>query len=239
MEWNRTHPFREITVPDDDYTLMCMADSHLGGTVNLDTFVNRSRALNASAMVMAGDMVSGHEEDYELFQQHMPPQDSLPWFVIAGNHELYFDGWEQFYSRFGSSTYLFTVRTGEVSDLFICLDSGGGTHGKEQLDWLEDILKDLRPRYRYCIVFSHVNMFRPRHTGSTNPLVEELHVLLELFTVNRVDMVINGHDHKKNAQVFGSTTYIILDALMDGLSYAGYLQLYLSNDGIDYRFVNL
>ena len=30
---------------------------------------------------------------------------------MAGNHDLFYDGWKEFYSRFGSSTYLFTVKT--------------------------------------------------------------------------------------------------------------------------------
>jgi hypothetical protein len=239
MQWNRLHPFREISVPSDDYFILVMGDSHVGGTGNLDTFITRGRILHATALVMVGDMTTGHAEDYEVFQQHLPPQDTIPTFLLVGNHELYYNGWEQFYSRFGSSTYLFTIKTPEATDLYICLDSGGGTLGSEQLDWLKGILAELRPGYRRCMVFTHNNLFRPRHTISTNPPVEELHVLIELFTIHRVDMVINGHDHKKAVQFFGNTTYIIMDALKDGLSYAGYLQLHVSNGRVDYTFINL
>jgi hypothetical protein len=239
MEWNRMHPFREISVPSDDYFILSMGDSHSGGTENLDTFINRGRILKATALVMVGDLTTGHAEDYAVFQQHLPPQDTIPSFLLVGNHELYFDGWEQFYSRFGSSTYLFTIKTPAATDLYICLDSGGGTLGSEQMDWLKGILADLRPDYRHCVVFTHNNLFRPRHTVSTNPPVEELHVLVELFTIHRVDLVITGHDHKKDVQWFGNTAYITMDALMDGLSYAGYLQLHFNNGQVDYTFINL
>ena len=39
MEWNAMHPFREIVVPADDYHILSMGDSHVGGTLNLDTMI--------------------------------------------------------------------------------------------------------------------------------------------------------------------------------------------------------
>ena len=74
-------------------------------------------------------------------------------------------------------------------------------------------------------MFTHNNFFRTRHTDSTNPLVEEIDVLVELFTRYNVNMVITGHDHKKDAEVFGKTTYIVMDALKDGQSNAGFFRL--------------
>ena len=239
MEWNASHPFREIIVPSDNYSILSMGDSHVGSTTNLDIFINNAKAINASAVVMVGDITTGLAEDYEIFQQHIPNQDSLPSFPIIGNHDLYFNGWDQFYSRFGSSTYLFTIKTNEATDLFICLDTGGGTLGNKQLDWLKDKLQTLRPDYRHCIVFTHNNFFRFRHTSSTNPLVEELQVLLDLFAKYHVNMVITGHDHEYNVQLFGNTTYIVMDALKDGQSNSGYLQLIIENGNIEYNFVNL
>ena len=239
MEWNAQHPYREIIVPSDDYYILTMSDSHIGGTKNLDVFLTDAKNINSSAVVMVGDLTTGHAEDYTLFQQHIPIQDTLTSFQITGNHDLYFDGWEQFFSRFGSSTYIFTIKTSEATDLFICLDTGGGTIGNNQLDWLKEILQNTRPNYRRCIVLTHNNLFRFRHTASTNPLVEELHVLIELFTKHEVDMVITGHDHKKSADKFGNTTYIVMDALLDGFSNPGYFKLNVKNGTIEYKFVNL
>jgi len=238
MDWNAVHPFREITVPFDDYFILSMSDSHVGETTNLDSFVNIGKTTNASALVMVGDLTTGHTQDYAEFQQHIPNQDSLPSFLMVGNHDLYFDGWNQFFSRFGSSTYLFTISTPVATDLYICLDTGGGTLGNKQLDWLKDILQTERPNYRRCIVFTHNNLFRFRHTFSTNPLIEELHVLIILFTKHKVDMVITGHDHQQYAKLFGNTTHIVMDALMDGLSNSGYFQLNVKNGNLEYEFLN-
>lgn len=239
MEWNAQHPSREIVVLSDDYLILSMSDSHVGGTNNLDIFFNDAKTTKASAVVMVGDLTTGHAADYDVFQQHIPNRDSLTSFLIAGNHDLYFNGWNQFYSRFGSSTYIFTIKTPAAKDLFICLDSGGGTLGSKQLDWLKDILQTKRTDYRRCILFTHNNLFRFRRTASTNPLVEELHVLMELFTKNHVDMVVTGHDHVQNANLFGNTTHIVMDALKDGSSHSGYFQLNVKNGNIEYKFVNL
>jgi hypothetical protein len=238
IDWNNTHPYREITVQSDDYLILSMGDSHVGGTDNLDSFCHLAIARNAAAVVMAGDLTTGHSKDWDTFEQHLPLQDSLPSFLIAGNHDLFFNGWKEFHSRFGSSSYLFTIKTPMATDLFICLETAGGTLGDDQIDWLINILETKRSGYRHCIVFTHNNLFRPRHTDSTNPPVEELQVLLGLFTKHNVEMVITGHDHKHDAAVFGITAYIIMDALEDGLSNAGYFQIRVRNSNIDYVFEN-
>jgi predicted phosphodiesterase len=239
MDWNGKHPYREIIVPADDYFILSMADSHVGGTNNLDNFFNIAKTTNATAVVMVGDLTTGHLKDFTVFEHHLPPQDSLSSFLIVGNHDLYFNGWEEFFARFGSSSYLFTVKTPVASDLFICLDTGGGTLGDKQLEWLINILQTSRPNYRRCMVFTHTNLFRTRHDLNTIPLVEELRILLDLFTKHRVDMVITGHGHERDVNLFGITTYITMDALEDGLSNAGYFQIRVRNGNIEYKFENI
>lgn len=239
MDWNNNHPYREIIVKGNDYMLLAMGDSHVGGTNNLDSFIKIAKTKKVAAAVMAGDLTSGQEKDYKVFEQHLPPQDSLFTFLVAGNHDLFSNGWKEYYSMFGSSSYLFTIETPTAADLFICLETGGGTLGTRQLDWLTNLLKAKRPGYRNCVVITHNNILRTRHTDSTNPPVEETEVLLELFTKYHVDMAITGHDHKQDATVFGITKYIIMDTLKDGESNAGYLQIRVKNGTIGYEFENL
>jgi predicted phosphodiesterase len=238
MDWNNTHSYREIIVPDNDYMILSMGDSHVGGTNNLDNFFNTARMKKVAAVVMAGDLTTGQKNDYNMFEKHLPPQDSLVSFSVAGNHDLFSGGWNEYYSRFGSSSYYFTIKTPHTADLFICLETGGGTLGTRQLEWLTNLLRTARTGYRHCIVFTHNNILRPRHTDSTNPLVEETGALLNLFAEYQVDMVITGHDHKQDATIFGITTYIIMDALKDGESNAGYFQIRVENGNIGYEFEN-
>jgi predicted phosphodiesterase len=239
MKWNSKHPYNQVVVPSYDYSILAMADSHVGGTNNLDSFLVIAKTKKAAAVIMSGDLTTGHAKDYIVFEQQLPAQDTLPIFLEPGNHDLEFGGWNEFFTRFGSSCYLFTIKTLTASDLFICLDTGGGTLGEKQLDWLTDVLQTMRSNYRNCIVVTHNNLFRFRLAETTNPPIEELQTLIGLFTKHHVDMVITGHDHKQDAIKFGVTTYIVMDPLKDGESNAGYFQVIVKNGNISYKFERL
>ncbi len=238
-EWNNQKGYSEINIPNPSYTINVMGDSHVGGTKNLDKFFKCARKENVTAVVMAGDLTSGRKEDYKVFSEHLPPGDSLKYFAVVGNHDLYFDGWEQFYSIFGSSSYFFVVNTPNKSDLFICLDTGGGTLGNKQLAWFKKLLQNSRGNYRFCVVFTHSNLICMRATTSTEPMEEEIQVLLDLFLRHNVNMVVTGHDHNRNISILGNTTNIIIDALMDGNDNASYLKLSIKEEKIEYCFVKL
>ncbi len=237
--WNQTHGFKTLTATTENYQILVAGDSHVGGTDNLNILLSESKKQGNLAFVIVGDIVTGQKEDYLVFKNTLPDFADSPHFLMVGNHDLYFDGWKTFYEYFGSSTYYFTVQTPQHKDIFICLDSGGGTLGGKQLDWLKDVLKNERGNYRNCVIFSHVNFFRDRHTSSTNPLVSELEVLLPLFAQNRVNMVIMGHDHVRAADQLGYTTYLTMDALKDGVPNASFVQLKVSEEGMSYEFKDL
>jgi 3',5'-cyclic AMP phosphodiesterase CpdA len=234
--WMDLAPDVVIEVPEDNYQLYSMGDSHVGGTQNLDALLGRASEAKAAAVVMVGDLTTGHAEDFDILLQHLPFPDALPTFLMVGNHDLYFDGWDAFHSRFGPSTYLFFVKTPVATDLYICLDTGGATLGRKQLDWLEEVLEKSRASYRRCVIFTHNNLFRFRRTASTNPNVEELVVLLDLFSRHQVDMVVTAHDHEHFAQQFGFTTHIVMDALKDGLDNAGYCLIEIKEGELSYNF---
>jgi hypothetical protein len=231
--------FQNITVSSDSYEIYVMGDSHLGETDNFDAFVSTAISNNASGAILVGDITSGNEKDYKLLKQHLPLANALNIFPIAGNHDLYFDGWQHFKELFGSTSYYFTVQTPVASDLFICLDSGSGTLGSKQLAWLEATLKNERPKYRYCSVYTHNNLFRIRHTTSTNPNMEEIQAIIELTLEHNVDMVVTAHDHFKNERQLGNTRHITMDALLDGFSDAGYSIVSVDTGKLKHKFINL
>lgn len=236
MEWNGKHPYRVITTLDTNYRIFLLGDSHIGPVKYFNLFVNDALQSNALALMMLGDITTGNSKDYNTLEQNIPDSNSIASFLLVGNHDLYFNGWKEFYARFGSSTYYFTVKTPNDSDLYICLDSGSGTLGSKQINWLKNVLKQ-RTRFRNCIVCTHCNFFRSRHTGSTNLVVEELQLLMDLFQTYNVNLVIAGHDHKKSVEILENTTYITLDALLDGYYQAGYLQLHINGLHTDYKFI--
>lgn len=239
LEWNDMHPARKVVVSGTEYSLLVAADSHLDGTVNLDTLIARAQLPNNAGFVMVGDLTTGRKESYNAFIQELYLKNKVPAFLMVGNHDLFFDGWDTFYNYFGSSTYAFRVKSNDTTDLYICLDSGSGTIGSKQLEWLKNLLEKERTTVRYCILFSHVNFFREHRTTSTNPLVDEIHVLMDLCYSHSIDMVIMGHDHRRSVESFGKTRFITLDALLDGFKEASYLKLEIKENGLEYAFIDL
>lgn len=238
MAWNDTHPVIEVVTTEDNYSLLVASDNHIGGTEKFEVLASTLEASEALGLVLVGDIVSGKLEDYDKYKELIAPV-TKPIFSMIGNHDLYFDGWKTYYEYFGSSVYYFTVKTNTHSDLYICLDSGNATLGDGQLAWLEKLLSTQRQNYRYCTVFGHTNILRTRRTTSANPLIEEVTYLIDLFAKNNVDIVINGHDHVRDVEEFGNTTYIITDALKDDNPTSSYLILSADKNKIAYNFVEL
>ena len=125
--------------------------------------------------IHAGDMVNESGEagfcmtlkalDYNADTQ----AENDPCFLVIGNHDVYFDCADYFKQYFHTSTYTVTVKTVSGNkDLFIFLDSGNGTHGERQLEWLEEQLSH-RDDYRHCFVISHNWLFRTSYNYTTTP----------------------------------------------------------------------
>lgn len=228
---------RETTVAGDVYTVLVGSDSHVGPIVNLQRFIEAAVEDDVALIAIAGDLCTGQEEDYAVADAVLAEAGDMEVCVVPGNHDLYFGGWHSFYGYFGRSAYTFAVHTPDTSDLYIFLDTGGGTVGSKQMDWLKTMLEQARGNHRHAVVITHVNFFRNRFTGSTNILNEELLVLLDLFAQHAVSLVIQGHDHIRYTEVFGNTTYITLDAMKDENPDASYLELTATEAGVDFRFV--
>lgn len=239
VSWNDQHPLSALTSAEEEYEFYAVSDIHVGETTNLGLFLEQALLNQPKAVFMAGDLTTGHSEDYQRLYAALPPQDSLLLFPMPGNHDLYFGGWKDFQLLFGSSVYSFSINTPQASDLYICLDNAGGTLGALQLDWLKKLLLYERPQYRYCILVNHNNWIRLRRMAATNPYVEELEALLDLCLKYQVDLVISGHDHVRHTAVFGNTRFITLDALSDSHPSPSYVIVSVSPDSINYSYRNL
>lgn len=239
MAWNAQNPQQNIVVNTDNYKLYIAADIHVGKTKNLEKFIAKGQTDQADALVFVGDIANGNDYDFENIASVLPDKQIMPWFMMAGNHELYFGGWKHYHKQFGSSSYYFAVETPAAKDLYICVDTGSGTVGSKQLAWLKNILENERAQYRRCVIFTHNNLFRIRRTGSTNPVVEELHVYADLFARHNVDYVITGHDHLRNVFKFGKTTHVTMDAMYDDFFAPSFFVLELKNAVLKHEFIAL
>jgi len=238
--WNQNNN-NHLKIDAIDYKFIVAGDSHIGGIENIKKMFEEANKSDYSFVAIVGDVTTGNADDYIVAKNTFDSLTVKPLFLIAGNHDLYYEGWENFYKYFGASSYIVEIETNNAIDLLIFLDTGSATLGKKQLEWLTDILENKRDNYRNCLLFSHVNFYRTKEhkTGSTNFLAEELIILMDLFYDNDVEFVFSGHDHNRYIIEFAHTQYITLDAIKDNFSKASYFVVENNNGEISYKFVDL
>lgn len=250
LDWNSQNPpFVFDSVPDH-YTFYSCSDSHVNDDPSrLAKYITTERNdAEAVFSILAGDLANeSGERPYILtdFVMRFNPAihaEADPCFPIIGNHDVYFDCAEFFKQYFHTSTYTVTVNTvSGFKDLFIFLDSGNGTHGRRQLDWLEEQLSH-RTDYRYCFVISHNWLFRTTYNYTTTPAAnlpeDEQYAFMDLMSRNAVDMVIMGHFHYRDTKTFAGVKYVMTDNLNDGKTVPSYLVVRCA-DEVSYEYREL
>ena len=247
LDWDNQNPPFVINNVPDNYTFYSCSDSHINDdNSRLAQYITKERNdLHAVFSILAGDLANeSGERPFILTDSAMmfDPAKHLkndPCFPIIGNHDVYFNCAEYYKQYFHTSTYTVTVNTrGGYKDLFIFLDSGNGTHGRRQLDWLEEQLSH-RTDYRYCFVISHNWLFRTTYNYTTTPAAnlpeEEQYAFMDLMSHNAVDMVIMGHFHYRDTKTFGGVKYVMTDNLNDSKTAPSYLVVNCA-DKITYEY---
>jgi UDP-2,3-diacylglucosamine pyrophosphatase LpxH len=247
LDWDNQNPPFVINNAPDNYTFYSCSDSHINDdNSRLAQYITKERNdLHAVFSILAGDLANeSGERPFILTDSAMmfDPAKHLkndPCFPIIGNHDVYFNCAEYYKQYFHTSTYTVTVNTRSgYKDLFIFLDSGNGTHGRRQLDWLEEQLSH-RTDYRYCFVISHNWLFRTTYNYTTTPAAnlpeEEQYAFMDLMSHNAVDMVIMGHFHYRDTKTFGGVKYVMTDNLNDSKTAPSYLVVNCA-DKITYEY---
>lgn len=251
INWNIAHPDTAILVASDDYHVYFFSDAHVGALSNdndsthihFDTILSQARTNQVAALVNVGDVSTGRKKDVKLVADSLA-SCGVPIYSVIGNHDLFFDGWSVFKEAIGSSTRYFIIRTPVADDLFICMDSGNGTFGAKQLNWLKDLLTSQRNNFRKCIIASHNNIFyvAPDNLTKapiTTPPVEEVNFLLDLFLRYRVNVYISGHFHNEQAMVLGVTSIVTIGACYDGYDLARYLDMHSQDSTLTWTYVGI
>lgn len=220
MAYNEQHQNDTlITTNQEEYLFYTAADVHVKTTAEhlakyIDIAKSDKKSLFTTILGDITDQKKGLFIAHDTIENH---KDNSIVRVLAGNHDIYFDQWHEYYELFGSSTYYFVVKTPTASDLFIALDSSCGSLGKKQMDWLQQILEEKRTQHRHCIIMTHTHFFdRDMSQFPTgNFSVEETAMLTNLFTKNNVNLVISGHDHYNETYNFNGVQYLVLDDIQD------------------------
>lgn len=232
---------------DESYSIYVCADTHIESTYNnLREFATRLRNSESGDFgIMLGDCANPRNTmpnyiEGIKFVEGVQAVDK-PIFSIIGNHDLYFNGWNDFYKYLGASVYWFEVEYAEGRDLFIALDSASGTLGKKQIKWLKELLAAKRDKYRHCVVLTHTNLFYTDNSqqGSGNMALEETALLTQLFARNRVTLCLQGHDHYREDLMLDGVRYTIVGTIRDDVANPEYLIIRMSNSGVEYTWENI
>ena len=251
LDWNEQNGMPVINNVPDNYTFYSCSDSHINDdNSRLAKYITIERNdPEAVFSIIAGDLANESGEgpfilaDSAMMFDPLTQAENDPCFPIIGNHDVYFDCAKFYKQHFHTSTYTVTVNTvSGLKDLFIFLDSGNGTHGRRQLDWLEEQLSH-RTEYRYCFVISHNWLFRTTYNYTTTPAAnlpeDEQYAFMDLMSRNAVDMVIMGHFHYRDVKTFAGVKYVMTDNLNDGKTEPSYLVVSCADKvTYEYRLLN-
>ena len=155
IEYNEKHLNDTlIATQNENYRFYVASDVHVKTTAEhlalfIDIASNDKQSLYTAILGDITDQIGGLQIAYDTIENHKTTSIVR---TVAGNHDIYFDQWAEYFNLFGSSTYYFIVKTPTASDLFIALDSSSGTLGKKQMDWLHQILEEKRSQHRNCVI---------------------------------------------------------------------------------------
>lgn len=226
---------------EKDYIFYAAADPHVKHAHdNLDIFNNALRTdVKASFGVMLGDCTDMRDNLHKYLEATIFDPDRHTCdheiFHILGNHDVYFNGWNDFRDKIGPSVYWFEVVFTEGKDLYISLDTATGSLGSSQTRWLRTFLAENRSKYRHCIILTHTNFFYTdtSQVSSGNIPIEECFSLIDLFSRHDVSLVLQGHDHHREDLTYGNVRYTVLGTIQDDAKSPEYLKVYVSDDKIN------
>lgn len=242
----------------DNYRVYSCSDSHYSDRDDVTPQGENDRVFNfvtaerndscAVFSIIAGDLANeSGETPYIMIENSIRYNAERqikndPCFPIVGNHDVYYDCAKFYKQHFHTSTYSVTVKTvGGHQDLFLFLDSGNGTHGKRQMDWLEDKLSH-RDEYRNCVVVSHCWLFRTSYNYTTTPAAnlpeDEQYAFMDLMSDNNVSLVVMGHFHACEQRQFNGVTYVMIDNLNEETDAPSYLILNCG-EKVSFEYKNL
>lgn len=241
MAYNEEHNVcRTIDIPADDYMVYICTDIHVDSTWrNISRWTEIVNASDCEFALVLGDLINA-QDNFPHFMQGIKDINKTL-FCTAGNHDLYFGQWAEYFALLGSSTYYFIAQTPSAKDLYICLDSSDGTLGNKQLKWLKNLLKDAAEQtYRHIIVFTHTHLFKKDNSQghTSNFTLEETYEITDLLSRYGVDWYLSGHAHSRNITDFKGVKYIIVDTMQDPAEQPTYMITTVGAQ-LRYEFVDL
>ena len=222
----------------ESYTFYVATDPHIDETyenltVYNDAFKNDT---DAAFGVILGDCIDVKDnlQKYLEALSYQPERHTYnpELFHILGNHDTYFNGWDDFKEMIGPSVYWFEVVFDGGKDLYIALDTATGSLGRKQTDWFKSFLSNNRTAYRHCVILTHTNLLYSDNTqvSSGNMPIEETFALIDVLGKHNASLVLQGHDHYRDDQTYNNVRYTVLGAIKDGIKSPEYLKIHVNKE---------
>ena len=200
-----TQPANIDPAGTDDFTFAIFGDLHVGSPFGnvLSKAIGHSKAAGDSFVILAGDLTdNAKNRDFDTIIEAFSSQ-SFEFRSAIGNHDIYFDGWENYKSKIGPSVFSFDADNVHFS----FLDSAEGVLGKRQLDWLKNDLSSTSQPIK--VIVSHFSV----HTGQFQSIWrmssdEESSILKKIAYDHNVALVVGGHFHGYKNKTIGRTLYV-------------------------------
>jgi predicted phosphodiesterase len=216
----------------DEYSFIVITDIHIEegnafGLEKIKTVIEENPEIKFA--VFCGDITqNGSEQDINKFLE-IAGDLPIPAYPVIGNHDIFFGNWPAWKRLIGPTSYRVN---GDGTSLFI-LDSANAFLGKQQIDWLENELKNSKGR---DFVFSHHNLFRkPMADIQQLSDTKERARLISLLS-GKCDIMFTGHTHERMINEAGGTLYISIE---DFTTYKTYCLVSVKKSGITYEFKKL
>lgn len=200
-----------------------ISDSHMGfnkaanpdvaGTLKAAVDKINGLAVAPEFLLHTGDISHlSKPEEFDTVTEILRGAKPKDIFYVPGEHDVLNDNGQQFLERYGKGSkgagwYSFDKKGVHFIGLVnvVNLKAGGlGTLGQEQLEWLEDDVKQLK-HSTPLVVFAHIPLWSvyPEWGWGTDDSTQALSYLKKFGSVT----VLNGHIHQTMQKVEGNVTF--------------------------------
>jgi 3',5'-cyclic-AMP phosphodiesterase len=211
------------SVSKGELSFVQISDSHMGfnkaanpdvvGTLKAAVDKINGLSIPPEFMLHTGDISHlSKPEEFDTVDQILKGAKPKDIFYVPGEHDVLNDDGMQFLERYGKGSkgagwYSFEKKGVHFIGLVnvMNLKSGGlGTLGHDQLEWLEDDVKHLKPSTP-LVVFAHIPLWSvyPEWGWGTEDSAQALAYLKKFGSVT----VLNGHIHQTMQKVEGNVTF--------------------------------
>ena len=206
-----TPPLAPPVLDTADFTFLVITDAHYGrndsSLIKAETF---RQSTPYEFLIVDGDVTqTGSTEEWEGFEQERALL-GVPLYLTIGNHDLFNEGQENFYSYFGPTHYSFEIGT----VLFTFFDTGNGVVSQKAKAWYTNLLLNTSTTTKLAFThYSYLSQNVQKLVTLPNP--EEFYWIANENATFGVDAMISGHLHTNLKRTIRGVDYYTLTNMGD------------------------